>query len=140
MDAVRVSQELRSLVGRLRRRMRELHDPADVAAGVLSVLLRIDKEGPSTAAVLAAAERIRPQSMGAKIALLEQEGLIVRRPDPTDGRRLVVDLTEAGRRRVEGDRAARGEWLARAFQERYSDAERAQLLASLALLERILDD
>lgn len=139
-DAVRASRELRSVVNRLRRRMRELHSPEDVAAGVLSVLLRVEKEGAATAATLAAAERIRPQSMGAKIAALEEQGLIVRRPDPTDGRRLLVDLTAAGHRRVDGDRAARAEWLAKAFQDRYSDDERARMLDAIALFERLLED
>ncbi|MDT8912998.1 MarR family transcriptional regulator [Amycolatopsis sp. PS_44_ISF1] len=139
-DAAAVSRELRSLVGRLRRRLRELHGPEDLAPGLLSVLLRLEQDGPATASVLAAAEKVRTQSMAAKLAELEQRGLIVRRPHPSDGRQRVVDLTAPGRARVEGDRFARREWLAQALQDRYSEAERARLMAAFALLERLFED
>ncbi|PRY18155.1 MarR family winged helix-turn-helix transcriptional regulator [Kineococcus rhizosphaerae] len=137
-DAVRAAHDLRVLLSRLRRRLLEVQGSDDLPAGAISVLLRLDKDGPSTAAALAAAERIRPQSTAATIAALQEQGLVDRRPDPDDGRRLLVDLTAAGRDRVAGDRAARGAWLTQAFQTRYSDGERAEVVRALALLERLL--
>ena len=92
----------------------------------------------ATAAALAAAERIRPQSMAATLAALEQQGLVERRPDPDDGRRQVVSLSTAGRARIDGDRAARQEWLAREFAEKFTEAERRTLLDALSLLDRLL--
>lgn len=139
-EALRASRELRGLVGRLRRRLRELRSPHDIAPGLLSVLLRLEKDGPTTASVLAGAEKVRTQSMATKLAELEQFGLIERRAHPTDGRRRVVDLTEAGRAQVVEDRSARREWLAQALQERYTEAERAHLLEAFALLERLFDN
>jgi DNA-binding MarR family transcriptional regulator len=139
-DAVRAAQDLRAVVGRLRRRLLEVHTPDELAAGAVSVLLRLEKGGPTTAAVLAAAERIRPQSMGTKIAALEDQGLLTRHPDPDDGRRLVVELTDAGRARVAVDRAARGEWLAQAFEDRYTADERAVMVHAFTLLDRLLDE
>ena len=139
-EAVRAASELRSLVGRLRLRLRELRTAEELAPGALSVLLRLEKDGPTTAAALAAVERVRPQPMGRRLAELEAQGLIVRNPDPTDGRRLVVELSDVGRARVDGDRAARREWLARALQERYTSSERTQLVEAFALLERLFDD
>lgn len=65
--------------------------------------------------------------------------MIRRSPDPDDGRRRLVTLTHAGRRRVEGDRQAREEWLARALQDRYTEDERRTVLDGLALLERLTE-
>ena len=88
---------------------------------------------------LAGAEGVRPQSMATIVAALEQRGLIERTPDPEDGRRQVISLTIAGRRRAESDRRVRDEWLARAIQERYSERERRVILDALALLERLTE-
>lgn len=140
LEAVRASSELRSLVGRLRRRLRELSSSEDIAPGLLSVMLRLEADGPTTASVLATAEKIRTQSMATKLAELEGQGLIERRPHPTDGRRRVIDLTDIGRQKVQGDRTSRREWLAQALQDRYTDEERARLFEAFSLLERLFED
>lgn len=103
------------------------------------MLTRLWKEGPSSASALAAAERVRPQSMATILAALGQRRLIERRPDPNDKRRQVVSLTAAGRKRAESDRRAREEWLARAIQERYTEAERRVIVDALSLLERLTE-
>ncbi|HEV7655575.1 MAG TPA: MarR family transcriptional regulator [Mycobacteriales bacterium] len=135
--AVRVAGDLRVLVGRLRRRLREVADVGDLSPSQVSVLSRLEKGGGASASDLAALERVRPQSMAATLAVLDQHGLIRRDADPGDGRRQLVSLTVAGRERVEGTRAAREEWLARALQDRYTDAERRILVDALALLDRL---
>lgn len=75
--------------------------------------------------------------MAATLAALDQFGLIQRNPDPGDGRRQLVTLTDAGRERVEGTRQARSEWLARAFEERCTEDERQTVIEAMALLERL---
>jgi DNA-binding MarR family transcriptional regulator len=97
------------------------------------------KDGASSASALADAEGVRPQSMAAIVAALEQRGLIERTPDPEGGRRQVVSLTGHGRRRAESDRQVREEWLARAIQERYSERERRVIVDGLSLLERLTE-
>lgn len=75
--------------------------------------------------------------MAATLAALDQYGLIQRNPDPGDGRRQLVTLTDAGRERVEGTRQARSEWLARALQDRCTEDERQTVIEAMALLERL---
>lgn len=139
-SSVRTASELRRLVALLRRRLREVSVDTEIPDGALSVLMRLEKDGPATTASLADQERVRPQSMRTKILALEAEGLISRRPDETDGRRVFLALTDLGHRRVQGDREARREWLTAAFEDRYSSQERQQLLSAFALLERLFEN
>jgi DNA-binding MarR family transcriptional regulator len=134
---VRSAQELRSLFSRLRRRLREVAATDELSPSQVAVLGRLGKDGPATASALAVAERVRPQSMAATLAALDQQGLIRRDPDPDDGRRQLVTLTDRGRERVEGNRSAGAEWLVRAMHERFTEDERRTVLEAVALLDRV---
>jgi DNA-binding MarR family transcriptional regulator len=136
-DATTAAREIRVVVGRLRRRLKELSGQHELTPSQVSVLSRIDKSGPASASELAAAERIRPQSMAAILATLEEQGIICRDPDPRDGRRQVVSIAPTGREKIEGDRQIREEWLAQALRERFTEAERRTLMEGLALLDRL---
>lgn len=139
-SALRASQDVRTVVGRLRRRLREVaSEGAGLTPSQTSVFTRLAKEGDSTASVLAAAEGVRPQSMATILAALDGHGLIERRPDPEDGRRQLITLSAAGRERAAGDRAARVEWLARRLQEDFTERERQTLIEAAALLERLVE-
>lgn len=139
-SAVRAAREVRVVYSRLRRRFREVGMVAGTAGltpSQTSVLSRLSKEGEWSASALAAAEKVRPQSMAATLAALDERGLIERRPDPNDGRRQVVTLTAAGTDHVTGSRKAREEWLAGEFQERFTEDERQTIVAAMALLDRL---
>lgn len=137
-SAVRAAQDVRAVFSRLRRRLREVASDSDLTATQTAVLARLGKEGPSSASALASVEGVRPQSMATTLAALDRHGLIHRAPDPSDGRRQLITLTPAGRRRADGDLQARREWLARAMQERYTEAERQAIIDGVALLERLI--
>lgn len=138
-SAAAAARDLRVLFSRLRRRLRDVAVGGDLTPSQTAVLTRLWKEGASSASALAGAERVRPQSMATIVAALEQRGLIARTPDPEDGRRQVISLTDSGRQRAESDRQVREEWLATAIQERYSERERRTILDALALLERLTE-
>ncbi|MEU6608564.1 MarR family transcriptional regulator [Streptomyces shenzhenensis] len=137
-SAVRAAQDVRVVVGRLRRRLRSVSDADDITLSQASVLARLGKDGPAATSALATAEGVRHQSMAATVEALERLGLVARRPDPTDRRRRLVALSAAGRARAEGDRQARQEWLAAALSERCTEEERQTVIAAMAVLERVL--
>lgn len=137
-SAVAAARDIRVVFSRLRRRLKDIATDG-LTPSQTAVLTRLWKEGPSSASGLAGAEQVRPQSMATILAALGQRGLIERKPDPNDGRRQVVSLTPAGKRRAESGRRAREEWLARAIHERYTEAERRVIVDALSLLERLTE-
>ena len=139
VQAAEAATDLRVLVSRLRRRFRDLYREDDLTASQMAVLGRLSTDGPSSTSDLAAAEHVRPQSMAATLAALDERGVIRRDPDPADGRRQLISLTDAGRATVHDSRRLRDEWLSQALQERYSDAERTTIVEALALLERLIE-
>ncbi|HXE45993.1 MAG TPA: MarR family transcriptional regulator [Conexibacter sp.] len=131
-----LAHELRDTVGRLLRRLRAEPGPP---VAQMTVLGRIDRDGPATTSELAAAERMRPQSMAQTIHDLEAAGLATRRPDPHDRRRAFVELTPAGRELLRTMRARHEGWLTDVLARELEPAERALLADALALLRRIAD-
>ncbi|MUL78468.1 MarR family winged helix-turn-helix transcriptional regulator [Mycolicibacterium sp. CBMA 226] len=138
-SSVAAATNLRVLFSRLRTRLREVDSADELTPSQTSVLIRLYKNGPASTSELAGAERVRSQSMTATLAALDRLGYLARTPDPEDGRRQVITLTESGRRRAAAGRQARQEWLATTLQERYTEAERAVINEALVLLERITE-
>jgi DNA-binding MarR family transcriptional regulator len=136
VDTTRLASELRMVLGHLMRRLRAEHR-FSLSQG--AVLGRLDREGTKSIGDLAAAERVRPQSMAQTVSDLEVDGLIARRADPADGRRTLVELTEQGLQTLEQDRRQREGWLARAIAEDLSAEEQRVLMQALALLRRLAD-
>jgi len=131
--------ELRVLIGQLRRRFRDQQQLGDLSWSQISVLSRLEREGPATVTTLARAESMRPQSMGAIIAVLEGAGLVGGTPDPKDGRQTILSLTPACREKVKAVRAAREDWLFHAIQTNLAPAEQDQLAGAVQLLKRLIE-
>jgi DNA-binding MarR family transcriptional regulator len=137
LDADEVAGALRVSIGLLLRRLRQVRAEGELTLPESSALARLDRGGPATASALARLEQISPQSMGATLASLETKGLIERRPDPEDGRRAVLSVTEAGLRWLRGKRSARTELLAKALSTGFTPAELQVLMTAAPLLERL---
>jgi len=131
--------ELRVVIAKLSRRLREQAQAGDLTSAQKSALLRLERDGPATVSALARAESVRPQSMGATVALLEQAGLVSGSADPSDGRQTVITLTALCRKRLKETRAAREDWLFRAMQAKLAPTDLAQLTTGVAVLERLAD-
>jgi DNA-binding MarR family transcriptional regulator len=139
VDAATLAAEIRGVIGKLRRRLREQTNSWDLTPSQVGVLLRLEK-GPATVSSLARAEGMRPQSMSSVVATLEAAGLVTAAPDPTDKRQSLLSLTEACRKKVREDRSARQDWLSRVLQARLSPRELAQVAAAVELLKQLAED
>ena len=104
-------------VGLLVRRVRAAAASHELSLTEAAVLTRLDKTGPATAAELARAEGVKPQSMGATISALEEVGLVERKAHPTDGRQLNIELTAKGVAVRKSTREAKRTWLAQAITQ-----------------------
>jgi DNA-binding MarR family transcriptional regulator len=131
-----VASDLRVVLGQLIRRLRAEHR-FPLAHG--AVLGRLDREGPQSVSDLAASERVRPQSMAQTVGDLEADGLVERRPDPSDGRRAVVELTAQGDDALQAERRNREGWLAQAIAGDLSAEEQALLSDAVELLRRLAE-
>ena len=136
-DVHDIAAALRVSVGMLLRRLRQVRPDDELSLPESSALARLDRIGPATPGALAKVEQISPQSMGATLAALEARRLIERRPDPADGRRVVLSVTEAGLQLLRNKRGARTEQLAQALSAGFTQAELRQLAAAAPLLERL---
>ena len=138
-DVQEVAGALRVSVGLLLRRLRQTRTDGELTLPESSALTRLDRAGPATASELAKLEQISPQSIGATLGALEAKGLIERRPDPGDGRRAVLSVTDAGSRLLRDKRNARTELLAKALSAGFTPAEIQLLAAASPLLERLAE-
>ena len=131
-----LASDLRVVLGQLMRRLRAEHR-FSISHG--AVLGRLDREGAQSISDLAAAERVRPQSMAQTVGELEAAGLLSRKPDPSDGRRALVGLTAEGRVVLGAERAQREGWLAQAISQDFSKREQKVLFEAVELLRRLAE-
>jgi DNA-binding MarR family transcriptional regulator len=131
--------DLRVVLGRLRRRLREQARIGDLTVSQGLVLSRLERDGAATVTALAFAEGMRPQSMGAIIAALEAVGLVKGEPDPADGRSTILAVTPKCRELFKADRMAREDWLSRAIRSTLGRREQESLAGAVDLLRRLAD-
>ena len=83
---------------------------------------------------------MRPQSMSAIVAPLQESGLVSGAPDPSDGRQTLMSLTPKCLKWLQEGRAARQDWLTTIISHKLSVHEQEQLRAALELLTRLVED
>lgn len=138
-DSAAIADELQFVVGALVRRMRAVSPARDLTLAQVSILKRLDREGPHTVADLARLDKITHQSITVSVAALVDRGLVLRAPDPQDGRRKLLVITDDGTSLLTERRAAGHEHLSDAIAGRLSSGEQAHLAKALVLLRRLLD-
>jgi len=138
--ASKLAAELRTTLGHLKRKLRQHGGRHDLTSSQIAVILRLEKDGPATVSSLARAEGMRPQSMSAVIAPLEEMGFVAGAADPNDGRKTLMSLTKACKKSIEDGRAARQDWLAQAIQQKLSPQEQKKVSSAIHLLARLTED
>ena len=125
-------------IGLLVRRVRAASASHELSLTESAVMARLAKEGPATTADLARAEGMKPQSMGATIAALEVLGLVERKPHPTDGRQMNIELTAKGAAVRKSARDAKRTWVAQAIAQ-LDEQERETLFAAGEIIKRLVE-
>lgn len=138
-ELARAASDLKVALGRLVRRLRQGHRPGEPTFSEISVLSRLDRNGPATPGALAEDEHVRPQAMCATLAVLEQRSLVDRSADPADGRRVLMSINPAGRRLLVDRCSANVARMTTALTQCFSEAEQRRLVAVIPLLERMAD-
>ena len=132
-DLPTLASDLVVQAARLTRAVRrEIDHPAGARA--LSLL---DEHGPSGVTALAAADRCSQPTMTATVRTLSEQGLVDRRPHPTDGRAQVVALTDAGRAELARIRAANAALVTARLAATHHTAE--EVAVAVAVLRDVLE-
>lgn len=132
-----LSADLRFAVMRLRRRLvTERHPDNELSLSAMAVLGVLFVYGDRSVGELATHERVQPPSMTRLVNALSAAGYVTREPHETDGRQVLVRLTNLGRTSVEADRDRRDAWLSCRLGE-LTASERDVLAAAAPILERL---
>jgi DNA-binding MarR family transcriptional regulator len=126
------------VIGLLLRRVRAASGSHALSWTESAVLARLAKCGAATTADLARAEGMKPQSMGTTISALEEIGMVTRRPHPTDGRQVTIELSAKGEAVRKSAKDARQTWLAQAIGQ-LDEQERRTLFAAGDIIKRLVD-
>jgi DNA-binding MarR family transcriptional regulator len=132
---------MRISISRLARRLRVerlgLGGTETVLSDIqLAALAALERHDSMTPGELAEHEKVQPPSMTRVIAVLEERGLVRRKPHATDRRQVLLTVTADGRDLVQLVRRRREAWLAQRLQELAPD-ERQILRAAAPILEKI---
>lgn len=132
-----LAEELRVVVGQLRRRLREQHPSQGLTWSQVSALGYLARSGPMTVTELADLEGVRSQSMGATLKELEKQHLVTFDKDAEDGRKKRFAVTDRAVQLLKQNRALRNDWLQKSIQSSLTDEEIQTLQQSVALLQRL---
>jgi DNA-binding MarR family transcriptional regulator len=134
---IRSGSELELVLARLVRLLRQLAEPGDLSLSALSVLARLERDGPQRVTELATSERISQPGMSQLVGRLEREGLVGRSASSQDRRGVLVGVTDAGRDLVGRRRAARAGALRRLLDRLDAD-DRSTIENALPALARLV--
>jgi DNA-binding MarR family transcriptional regulator len=124
-------------IGLLVRRVRAAAASHELSLTESAVLARLANDGPATIADMARAESMKPQSMGATVAALEEMGIVERKPHPTDGRQVNIELTAKGAAVRKSFRDAKRTWLAQAIAQ-LDEQEQQTLFKAGEIIQRLV--
>jgi DNA-binding MarR family transcriptional regulator len=136
VTAEQLAISLRESITRLNRRLRQARAVGDLTFSQLSALTSLQLAGALTPLELADVERVQPPTMTKIVGKLEDRGLVVRTPHPTDRRQVILTATEQGRAMYAQFEKARNEWLALQLAE-LSPEERDTLERAAQILQQV---
>jgi DNA-binding MarR family transcriptional regulator len=136
LDTAALAHDLRLAVMRLSRRLRNQRVDTSVTLTHLAALSTLKRHGPMSPGELAAHERVQPPSMTRVVVALEGMGLVTRTPHPTDGRQVIIGLTDSAEELLSAEARAREAWLSGRLQQLSAD-DRAVLREAAVLMDKL---
>jgi DNA-binding MarR family transcriptional regulator len=130
--------DLMQAIGLLVRRVRAASASHELSWTESVVMARLAKDGPATTADLARSEGMKPQSMGTTVAALEEMGIVERKPHPTDGRQVNIQLTAKGAALRKSAKDAKLTWLMQAIAQ-LDERERETLFKAGEIIKRLAE-
>jgi DNA-binding MarR family transcriptional regulator len=130
-----LAEELRISITRLSRRLRA-QIGSSLSTNQLAALAAVERIRAMTPGELAEHEKVQPPSMTRVIAALEDQELLVRSRHPTDGRQVVLSVTDKGRALLREERRRKEVWLRKQFRE-LTDEELEILRKVAPILEKL---
>jgi DNA-binding MarR family transcriptional regulator len=133
------AQRLQDAMKRLRARLRAEsgQHATGLTATQLGVLVSVVREGPVTAARLAAVEHVSAQAIAQSLAVLKAAGLVHGEPDPKDGRKKLMSADPSATELIDKLLTGRASFLARAIDQVVAPDEREDVEKAIELLERL---
>jgi DNA-binding MarR family transcriptional regulator len=133
-----LAEQLHSTAIHLLRRLRKVDEASGTTSPRLSALSVVVFNSPITLRGLAAAEQVRPPTMTRIVNALEEQRLILKQRDESDGRSILISATNKGRRLLIEGRNRRIHILAEQIQA-IDPAEQATLESALRTIHNIID-
>jgi DNA-binding MarR family transcriptional regulator len=137
-ELTELAARLRLVVGRLHRRIR-IDGRESIPPLQLSALATVEQHGPLRLSELARREAVTAPTMSRVLAALDEQGLVIRTPDPHDARGVQIVLSDEGAARLAEVRSHRTALVARRVA-RLDGEERKRIVAALPALEALLVD
>jgi DNA-binding MarR family transcriptional regulator len=129
--------ELRDSMMAVTRQMRRHRPDHGLTLSQLELLGEVSRTGVITPAELGSRLHVRVQSLTDSINELLRRDLVSRRPDETDRRRQLIEITPAGTALLESDRAERDAWLHSTMRDNLSDLEFDLLMLIAPVLRKL---
>lgn len=139
-DTQHLATELRTVVSRFIKKLRA-HSPmhATLSLTERAVIKQLTQQQPLLPSELAAREKVTTQAMSQILNHLVELGYITRQPSPTDKRKVLIALSEAGQAEVTTMKQELNDWLGQALTQTCSAAELHTLHQSLAIMTKLVD-
>src|SRR5919112_4913734 len=115
-DTAELPARLRLVIARTARRLRQ-EAGDELSPSMTAALATIEMHGPLAPSRLAELERVKRPTATRVLRRLEEEGLIERTADPSDGRGAVVSVTRQGAALLKKLRSRKNAYLARRLRE-----------------------
>jgi DNA-binding MarR family transcriptional regulator len=137
LDSLKTAVELHRSALKIARKLQSHRSAAVLSLSKLTILGELHREGVCTAAAMASALRLQPQSLTRVLAALERQSLIARRPNSSDRRESLIQITAEGEALLAADVLARRVRLAEAISATLTPTEQQFLRIAAGLMDRL---